>query len=85
MADVHVAFAPITALGCGLSARALFAFSSFLMGALAQVPAAQWIVALGDDEPAFVACEYARLSPRWVRHVISRTPIGLLPPRSPRE
>jgi uncharacterized membrane protein len=35
-----------TALGCGLSAGALFAFSSFVMGALARLPAAQGIAAM---------------------------------------
>ena len=46
MADTLVAFAVITALGCGLSAGALFAFSSFVMGALARLPAAQGIAAM---------------------------------------
>jgi uncharacterized membrane protein len=35
-----------TALGCGLSAGALFAFSSFVIGALARLPAAQGIAAM---------------------------------------
>jgi uncharacterized membrane protein len=36
----------ITALGCGLSAGALFAFSSFVMPALARLPASQGIAAM---------------------------------------
>jgi uncharacterized membrane protein len=46
MTDVLVAFTLITALGCGLSAGALFAFSSFVMRALARLPAAQGIAAM---------------------------------------
>ena len=36
----------ITALGCGLSAGALFAFSSFVMQALARLPPARGIEAM---------------------------------------
>jgi uncharacterized membrane protein len=36
----------VTALGCGLSAGALFAFSSFVMQALARLPAPQGIAAM---------------------------------------
>src|SRR5918992_1277280 len=36
----------VTALGCGLSAGALFAFSSFVMKALARLPAVQGIAAM---------------------------------------
>src|SRR3712207_1017938 len=46
MADALVALTLITALGCGLSAGALFAFSSFVMRALARLPAAQGIAAM---------------------------------------
>lgn len=38
----------VTALGCGLSAGALFAFSSFVMKALARLPAAQGIAAMNS-------------------------------------
>ena len=46
MDDLLVALTLITALGCGLSAGALFAFSSFVMKALARLPAAQGIAAM---------------------------------------
>jgi uncharacterized membrane protein len=36
----------VTALGCGLIAGAFFAFSSFVMGALARLPAAHGIAAM---------------------------------------
>jgi uncharacterized membrane protein len=36
----------VTALGCGLSGGALFAFSSFVMAALRRLPAAQGIAAM---------------------------------------
>ena len=36
----------VTALGCGLSAGALFAFSSFVMKALASLPPAQGVAAM---------------------------------------
>jgi uncharacterized membrane protein len=36
----------VTALGCGLSAGALFAFSSFVMSALGRLPAPQGIAAM---------------------------------------
>lgn len=48
MDDVLVALTLVTALGCGLSAGALFAFSSFVMGALARLPAAQGIAAMNS-------------------------------------
>lgn len=41
-----VALTFITALGCGLGAGALFAFSSFVMRALARLPAPQGIAAM---------------------------------------
>ena len=46
MDDLLVALTFVTALGCGLSAGALFAFSSFVMRALARLPAAQGIAAM---------------------------------------
>jgi uncharacterized membrane protein len=46
MDDVLVALTLITALGCGLSAGALFAFSSFVMDGLRRLPAAQGIAAM---------------------------------------
>jgi uncharacterized membrane protein len=46
MDDLLVALTLVTALGCGLSAGALFGFSSFVMGALARLPAAQGIAAM---------------------------------------
>jgi uncharacterized membrane protein len=46
MADLLVALTLVTALGCGLSAGALFAFSSFVMKALARLPAPQGIAAM---------------------------------------
>jgi uncharacterized membrane protein len=46
MDDLLVVLTFVTALGCGLSAGALFAFSSFVMQALARLPAAQGIVAM---------------------------------------
>ena len=46
MDDLLVALTLVTALGCGLSAGALFAFSSFVMRALARLPAAQGIAAM---------------------------------------
>jgi uncharacterized membrane protein len=46
MGDLLVALTLVTALGCGLSAGALFAFSSFVMEALARLPAAQGIAAM---------------------------------------
>ena len=46
MDDALVALTFVTALGCGLSAGALFAFSSFVMKALARLPAAQGIAAM---------------------------------------
>jgi uncharacterized membrane protein len=44
--DFLVALTLVTALGCGLSAGALFAFSSFVMKALARLPAPQGIAAM---------------------------------------
>jgi uncharacterized membrane protein len=46
MAEVLVVLTFLTALGCGLSAGAVFAFSSFVMSALARLPAAQGIAAM---------------------------------------
>src|SRR5688500_11020849 len=46
MDDLLVALTLVTALGCGLSAGALFAFSSFVMRALARLPTAQGIAAM---------------------------------------
>jgi uncharacterized membrane protein len=46
MNDVLVALTFVTALGCGLSAGALFAFSSFVMKALARLQPAQGIAAM---------------------------------------
>jgi uncharacterized membrane protein len=46
MTDLLVALTLVTALGCALSAGALFAFSSFVMAALARLPAPQGIAAM---------------------------------------
>jgi uncharacterized membrane protein len=46
MSDGLVGLTLVTALGCGLSAGALFAFSSFVMKALERLPAAQGIAAM---------------------------------------
>jgi uncharacterized membrane protein len=46
MDGILVGLTLVTALGCGLSAGALFAFSSFVMRALARVPPAQGIAAM---------------------------------------
>jgi len=46
MNDVLVALTFVTALGCGLSAGALFAFSSFVMKALARLQPVQGIAAM---------------------------------------
>jgi uncharacterized membrane protein len=46
MDDLLVGLTLVTALGCGLSAGALYAFSSFAMPALARLPAAQGIAAM---------------------------------------
>lgn len=48
MGDLLVALTLVTALGCGLSAGALFAFSSFVMRALARLPAPQGITAMNS-------------------------------------
>ena len=48
MDEVLVVLTLVTALGCGLSAGALFAFSSFVMGALARLPVAQGIAAMNS-------------------------------------
>ena len=48
MDDVLVVLTLFTALGCGLSAGALFAFSSFVMGALARLQPAQGIAAMNS-------------------------------------
>ena len=46
MDDLLVGLTLVTALGCGLTAGALYAFSSFVMPALARLPAAQGIAAM---------------------------------------
>jgi uncharacterized membrane protein len=46
MDDLFVALTVVTALGCGLNAGALFAFSTFVMRALGRLPAAQGIAAM---------------------------------------
>ena len=46
MEGILVALTFVTALGCGLSAGALFAFSSFVMRALARLTAPQGIAAM---------------------------------------
>ena len=46
MDDLLVGLTLVTALGCGVSAGALYAFSSFVMPALARLPAAQGIAAM---------------------------------------
>jgi uncharacterized membrane protein len=46
MPDVLVVLTFVTALGCGLSAGALFSFSSFVMAALARLQPAQGIAAM---------------------------------------
>jgi uncharacterized membrane protein len=46
MDDPLVALTFVTALGCALSAGALFAFSSFVMPALGRLPSAQGIAAM---------------------------------------
>jgi uncharacterized membrane protein len=46
MDDLLVLLTLVTALGCGLSAGALYAFSSFVMPALARLPSAQGIAAM---------------------------------------
>ena len=48
MSDLLVAVTVVTAVGCGLSAGALFAFSSFVMRALARLPASQGIAAMNS-------------------------------------
>jgi uncharacterized membrane protein len=48
MGDLLVALTLVTALGCGLSAGTLFAFSSFVMSALARLPAPQGITAMNS-------------------------------------
>jgi len=45
---VFVALTFASALGCGLNAGVFFAFSSFVMPALARVPAAQGIAAMNS-------------------------------------
>jgi uncharacterized membrane protein len=54
MSDSLVALTLVTALGCGLSAGALFAFSSFVMRALARLPAPQGIAAMNSINVAAV-------------------------------
>jgi uncharacterized membrane protein len=46
MSDPLVALTLVAALGCGLSAGGLFAFSSFVMRALARIPAPRGIAAM---------------------------------------
>jgi uncharacterized membrane protein len=46
MGDLLFAVTLVTALGCALSAGALFAFSSFVMAALRRLPAPQGIAAM---------------------------------------
>jgi uncharacterized membrane protein len=46
--DLLVALTVVTALGCGLVAGVLFAFSSFVMKALARLPAPQGIAAMNS-------------------------------------
>jgi len=46
MSDALAALTLVTALGCGLGTGALFAFSSFVMQALARLPSAQGIAAM---------------------------------------
>ena len=46
MDDSLAALTVVTVLGCGLGGGALFAFSSFVMKALARLPAAQGIAAM---------------------------------------
>ena len=46
MGDPLFALTFVTALGCGLSAGALFAFSSFVMRALERLPAPQGVAAM---------------------------------------
>ena len=54
MDNLLVALTFVTALGCGLSAGALFAFSSFVMKALARLPAAQGVAAMHSINVAAV-------------------------------
>lgn len=53
MDDVLVVLTLVTALGCGLSAGALFAFTSFVMGALARLQPAQGIAAMNSMTMAY--------------------------------
>ena len=48
MSDLLVAVTIAAVVGCGLSAGALFAFSSFVMRALARLPAPQGIAAMNS-------------------------------------
>jgi uncharacterized membrane protein len=54
MDDLLVLLTFVTALGCALSAGALFAFSSFVMKALARLPSAQGIAAMQSINVAAV-------------------------------
>ncbi len=54
MDELLVALTFVSALGCGLSAGALFAFSSFVMKALARLPAAQGVAAMNSINVAAV-------------------------------
>ena len=52
--DVRFALTFVTALGCGLAAGVLFAFSAFVMTALARLPAAQGIAAMQSINVAVI-------------------------------
>ena len=54
MSDLLVAVTVAAVVGCGLSAGALFAFSSFVMRALARLPAPQGIAAMNSINVAAV-------------------------------
>lgn len=54
MSELLVVVTFVTALGCGLSAGALFAFSSFVMKALARLQPAQGIAAMNSINAAAV-------------------------------
>ena len=56
--DLLIALTLVTALGCGLAAGIFFAFSTFVMKALARIPSAQGI--LHGDQEAEVAVWYLR-------------------------
>jgi uncharacterized membrane protein len=58
MDDVLVALTLVSVLGCGLNAGALFAFSSFVMGA-PRLPVAQGIAAMNSIN-VVVVCSPSR-------------------------